>query len=121
MATKTMLIRHKRQIRIPLVLSRRRFPGTVFIKVDNQAAVKWSELKKLSQRNRHYGTRFKRLRELNKSGEIKLIFVKGEFQVADIFTKALGPTRFRMLCGHLGVISRAVFVDLLDQPESEPP
>ncbi|GJZ63792.1 retrovirus-related pol polyprotein from transposon TNT 1-94 [Tanacetum coccineum] len=62
--------------------------------------VSWS-----SKRSKHIDIRFYFIKEHVKNGVIELYFVNTEYQLADIFTKALGRKRIEFLINKLGMRS----------------
>ncbi|GJX80783.1 retrovirus-related pol polyprotein from transposon TNT 1-94 [Tanacetum coccineum] len=56
-------------------------------------------------RSKHIGIRFHFIKEHVENGVIKLYFVNTEYQLADIFTKALGRERIEFLINKLGMQS----------------
>nr|GEV32560.1 hypothetical protein [Tanacetum cinerariifolium] len=56
-------------------------------------------------RSKHIDIRYHFIREHVKNGVIKLYFVNTEYQLADIFTKALGRERIELLINKLGMRS----------------
>ena len=67
------------------------------IYVDNQSAIKISENDTEHDRTKHIDIRHYYIRELIKSGEIKLKWLPTCEQLADIFTKPLGGKIFTTL------------------------
>jgi hypothetical protein len=64
------------------------------IYVDNQSAIKISENDTAHDRTKHIDIRHFFIRDLIESGEVKLVWVRTEDQLADIFTKPLTPSTF---------------------------
>ena len=64
---------------------------------DNKAACMLSESNLSSRRMRHVATRLAYLKERVKSGELQLVHVGTDGNVADIGTKALGTKAFHRL------------------------
>jgi hypothetical protein len=64
---------------------------------DNIAAVMLSDSNTSSKRMKHVATRIAFLRELRERKEVTLYHVGTKSQVADIFTKPLGPSVFHEL------------------------
>lgn len=62
--------------------------------IDNQSAIKLVKNPEYHKRTKHIDIRFHFIREKYDSGEICVLYVPSENQVADIFTKPLGKDRF---------------------------
>ena len=73
--------------------------------VDNQAAIAISQNPVFHGRTKHFNIKFYFLREVQKNGEVMLVYCKTENQVADIFTKSFHVNRFEFLKEKLGVCS----------------
>ncbi|XP_071925747.1 secreted RxLR effector protein 161-like [Coffea arabica] len=73
--------------------------------VDNEAAISISNNPVFHGKTKHFKIKLYFLREVQKEGEVQLIFCKTEDQSADIFTKALPKERFEFLRQKLGVCS----------------
>ncbi|GJV91284.1 hypothetical protein Tco_1539097 [Tanacetum coccineum] len=56
-------------------------------------------------RSKHIDVRYHFIKEKVKNGVVELYFVKIEYQLADIFTKALAQKRFKFLLTRLGMKS----------------
>ncbi|GJU30591.1 hypothetical protein Tco_1174180 [Tanacetum coccineum] len=56
-------------------------------------------------RSKHIDTRFHFIKDHVENGVIKLYFVNTKYQLADIFTKALGRNRIEFLINKLGMRS----------------
>nr|GEV99223.1 reverse transcriptase domain-containing protein [Tanacetum cinerariifolium] len=74
--------------------------------------VSWS-----SKRWKHIDIRYHFVKEYVENGVIKLYFVNTEYQLADIFTKALGRERIEFLINKLGM--RSFMLDTLKQLADE--
>ncbi|GJS36166.1 retrovirus-related pol polyprotein from transposon TNT 1-94 [Tanacetum coccineum] len=61
--------------------------------------------KRSSSRSKHIDIRFHFIKEHVENGVIELYFVNTEYQLADIFTKALGRERIEFLINKLGIRS----------------
>ena len=75
------------------------------ISVDNQAAIAISHNPVFHGKTKHFNIKLYFLREVQKNGDIKLIYCKSEEQLADIFTKSLPANKFEILRQKLGVCS----------------
>ncbi|KAJ8764618.1 hypothetical protein K2173_006700 [Erythroxylum novogranatense] len=75
------------------------------ILVDNQAAIAISQNPVFHGRTKHFNIKFYYLREVQKNGEVMLVYCKTENQIADIFTKSFHVSRFEFLREKLGVCS----------------
>ena len=68
---------------------------------DNSAACQLSEDAMSGKKVKHAMRKLTYLRELKEAGSVHLKYVPGEHNMADIFTKPLGGSRFGMLCQQL--------------------
>jgi len=73
--------------------------------VDNQAAIAISQNPVFHGRTKHFNIKFYFLREVQKNGEVMLVYCKTKNQVVDIFTKSFHVNRFEFLKEKLGVCS----------------
>jgi len=73
------------------------------ISVDNQAAIAISHNPVFHGKTKHFNIKLYFLREVQKNGDIKLIYCKSEDQLADLFTKPLPVSRFEYLRKMLGI------------------
>jgi hypothetical protein len=73
------------------------------ISVDNQAAIAISHNPVFHGKTKHFNIKLYFLREVQKNGDIKLIYCKSEDQLGDLFTKPLPVSRFEYLRKMLGV------------------
>ena len=78
--------------------------GTVTIMEDNMGAKTLSESNKFSQKTKHLAVRYFFCREKVESKEIAVDHVKTAEQLADIFTKPLGPQVFVPLREKMGMV-----------------
>nr|GFC14037.1 hypothetical protein [Tanacetum cinerariifolium] len=88
------------------------FGGAQFLE---EKLVSWSSKKQDSiaiscnpvqhSRTKHIAVRYHFIKEHVEKGTIELYFVKTDYQLADIFTKALPTDRFNYLVRHLGMRS----------------
>lgn len=76
--------------------------------MDNQAGIAISNDPVFHGKTKHFKIKLYFLREVQREGEVKLIYCKTENQVADILTKALPKSRFEFLRQKLGVCSSKV-------------
>ena len=76
---------------------------SVVIKVDNKSAIALTKNPVFHGRSKHIHTRFHFIRECVDNGQVIVEHIPGEFQKADILTKALGKTRFREIREMIGV------------------
>ncbi|KAJ8775065.1 hypothetical protein K2173_020069 [Erythroxylum novogranatense] len=79
--------------------------GETELNVDNQAALAISQNHVFHGKTKHFKVKFYYLREVQKSGEIKLVYCSTENQYADIFTKPFQVDRFEWLRKQIGVCS----------------
>lgn len=63
-------------------------------KEDNIPCVKIAEEPRNHQRTKHIDIRYMYIRELIRDQKVVLVYLKSEEQIADIFTKSLGPQKF---------------------------
>ena len=70
---------------------------------DNKSAIAISKNPIFHGRTKHIDIKYHFIHEAQSNGEIELQYCKTEDQVADIFTKALPPTKFEALRSMLGV------------------
>lgn len=75
------------------------------ISVDNQAAIAISHNPVFHGKTKNFNIKLYFLREVQKNGEVKLIYCKSENQLADLFTKSLPVNRFEFLRQRIGVCS----------------
>jgi hypothetical protein len=73
------------------------------ISVDNQAAIAISHNPVFHGKTKHFNIKLYFLREVQKNGDIKLIYCKSEDQLADLFIKPLPVSRFEYLRKMLGI------------------
>ena len=76
--------------------------------VDNQATISIFKNPVFHGKTKHFKIKFYLLREVQKEGEVQLIYCKTENQSADILTKALPKDRYEVLRQKLGVCSSGV-------------
>ena len=73
--------------------------------VDNQATMAISQNPVFHGRTKHFKVKYYFLREVQKAGEVKLVYCSSANQIADIFTKSFHVDRFELLRAKLGVCS----------------
>jgi hypothetical protein len=73
------------------------------LQVDNEAAIKLSKNPELHRRTKHIRIRHFYVREQVIEGLLEIKKVSTEFQLADVFTKALHKPRFQLLIKELGL------------------
>ncbi|GJW12974.1 hypothetical protein Tco_0017107 [Tanacetum coccineum] len=72
---------------------------------DNKSAIALCCNNVQHSRSKHIDIRFHFIKEQVKNGVVELYFVNTEYQLADIFTKALGRERIEFLINKLGMRS----------------
>jgi hypothetical protein len=75
------------------------------ISVNNQAAIAISHNPVFHGKTKHFNIKLYFLREVQKNGDVKLIYCKSVDQLSDLFTKPLPVSRFEFLRTRLGVCS----------------
>lgn len=73
--------------------------------IDNQSTIRLIRNPEFHKRTKHIDIRFHFIREKVESNELTVLFVSSNFQLADIFTKALPKDRFNFLCTSLRIIT----------------
>jgi len=79
--------------------------GSFKVFVDNEAAIAISHNPVFHGRTKHFKIKFFFLREVQKDGDITLVYCKTEEQLADIFTKPLPVGKFQLLRQKIRVCS----------------
>ncbi|GJU20331.1 hypothetical protein Tco_1153673 [Tanacetum coccineum] len=86
--------------------------GFVFNKIllyyDNKSAITLCCNNIQRSRSKHIDVRYHFIKEQVKNGVVELYFVRTEYQLADIFTKALPRERFEFLINKLGMKSMSL-------------
>nr|GFA87402.1 retrovirus-related Pol polyprotein from transposon TNT 1-94 [Tanacetum cinerariifolium] len=72
---------------------------------DSKSAIAISYNLVQHSRTKHFAVRYHFIKEHVEKGTIELYFVKTDYQLADLFTKALLADRFNYLVHHLGMHS----------------
>ena len=75
------------------------------ISVDNQAAIAISNNLVFHGKTKHFNIKLYFIREVQKNGDVKLLYCRTEDQMTDLFTKALPANRFEFLTRLIGVCS----------------
>jgi len=75
------------------------------ISVDNQAAIAISHNLVFHGKTKHFNIKLYFVRDVQKNGDVELIYCRTEDQLADLFTKALPANRFEFLTRMIGVCS----------------
>jgi len=75
------------------------------ISVDNQAVIAISHNPVFHGKTKHFNIKLYFLHEVQKNGEVKLIYYRSENQLADLFTKPLPVNMFEFLRQRIGVCS----------------
>jgi hypothetical protein len=70
---------------------------------DNDAARQLTEDQRWHAKIKHFRVRYHTVRDLVNTDELKVLAVRSSDNVADIFTKPLGPTDFARLRNYLGI------------------
>jgi hypothetical protein len=80
-------------------------PRSRVVNVDNKAELDWVNGSVSNKRSRHIDVRYYRSRHLQEGGEVKMVFVPTEDNVADILTKPMPAKTFlkfaRIILGHV--------------------
>ena len=73
--------------------------------VDNQSAITLSKNAGHHNRTKHIDTRYHFIRECVEDKRIEITFIRTEYQLVDIFTNALGKTKFLEMRDQIGIRS----------------
>jgi len=71
----------------------------------NTSAIAIANNPVLHSKTKHIEIRYHFIRDHVMNGDIELHFVPTEYQVADLFTKPFGETRFNILMNELGMLN----------------
>ncbi|CAI7749657.1 unnamed protein product [Closterium sp. NIES-53] len=72
--------------------------------VDNKAMLALCQEHRLEHRTKHIALRYFFARELQQRGQLRLVYVATQANIADIFTKALQPCDHQRFCTMLGLV-----------------
>jgi hypothetical protein len=75
------------------------------ISVDNQAAITLSHNPVFHGKTKHFNIKLYFLREVQKNGDVILIYYKSKDQLDNLFTKPLPISRFEFLRQKIGICS----------------
>jgi len=75
------------------------------ISVDNQAAITLSHNPVFHEKTKHFNIKLYFLREVQKNGDVMLIYYKSKDQLDNLFTKPLPVSRFEFLRQKIGICS----------------
>jgi len=75
------------------------------ISVDNQAAITLSHNPVFHGKTKHFNIKLYFLREVQKNGDVMLIYYKSKDQLDNLFTKPLPISRFEFLRQKIGICS----------------
>ena len=70
---------------------------------DSQSAMKSANNESINRRSKHIDIAYNFVRQVTEDGQVILGYIPTNEMVADMLTKALGPSQFeklRRLCGH---------------------
>jgi hypothetical protein len=73
--------------------------------VDNQAAITLSHNPVLHGKTKHFNIKLYFLREVQKNGDVMLIYYKSKDQLDNLFTEPLPISRFEFLRQKIGICS----------------
>lgn len=82
--------------------------GPVLLRGDNQSALSLAQHPVMHPRSKHIDIQFHFIREQVERGVVSVEYVQSEHNVADVFTKPLGPEKFRSFVPLLGLTRRSV-------------
>lgn len=78
--------------------------GPITIHIDNQGALRDAQTRNYTPGNRHIGVHYHVCFERVRNGDVEFKFIPTNKQIADIFTKPLGPVEFEKFRTGLGVM-----------------
>lgn len=81
--------------------------------VDNASAIKLTKNPEFHKRSKHIEIRHYFVRECYQNGYFDVQHIEGKKQIADIFTKPLGPQRFMELRSASGVVRKEEVLDII--------
>ena len=76
--------------------------------VDNKSAIAIAKNPVCHSKTKHMKVKFHAIRDAEQEKEVQLVHCPTEFQLADIFTKALPKARFEFLRMKLGISSKSL-------------
>lgn len=76
----------------------------IVVFTDSQSCLKMIKNDKFSNRTKHIDTRYHFVKDLVSRNEVQLIYVETENNVADMFTKPLGPIKIQALRKRAGIV-----------------
>ena len=79
------------------------YQDSVTINIDNKGAIDYANNAQFSQRTKHIDIKHHFIRDHIEKGEIKLVYVASEANIADILTKSLDRARFEKLRELIGM------------------
>jgi hypothetical protein len=92
----------------------------ITILLDSQAALNIAENPTKYRQAKHIDIKYHAVRHYIREGKIQVDYVPSQYQIADIFTKALGGTKFKRLTRYLGLRnSWEAFEDVESEWEDE--